>query len=205
MKKPLRKVAPLTATNTPDLMQGVGELHLVKKTIKLDIGCGAHPQPGFVGMDVQDFKDSSNFIRHNITKYPWPLPDGCVSLAIASHVAEHINPADFGFIRWLNEVWRVMEVGGKFMMALPYAGTPGYWQDPTHVNPCTEHTWRYFDPLDSSGFYKFYRPAPWKYNQDMCTWDLQGFMEVVLEKRLIDKSYDCTPGCELGGIYDYES
>ena len=126
-------------------------------------------------------------LRHDIEEYPWPIPDGRVSIAIASHVAEHINPAKFGFIRWMDEIWRVMETGGKLMLALPYAGSPGYWQDPTHVNPCNEHTWCYFDPLDPSHFWVFYKPKPWKIIS--CSWDLQGFMEVVLEKRRVDKSY----------------
>lgn len=186
MKKTMLKLSP-PAVESP-LIAGIGEMHLVRKMIKLDIGCGAHPQSGFVGIDIQDFKNP-NIIQHDIETYPWPLPDGCASIAIASHVAEHINPAKFGFINWMNEVWRVLETGGQFMMSLPYAGTPGYWQDPTHVNPCTENTWRYFDPLDPSGFYKFYRPKPWKYDVDRCAWDLQGFMEVVLEKRIEDPSY----------------
>lgn len=198
MKKSLRKVAPLTATNTnkkpvaeknvPPLLQGAGEMHLVKKLIRLDIGCGAHPQPGFVGIDVQNF-DDPNIIQHDMDEYPWPLLPECVELAVASHVVEHISREKRGFLKFMDEVWRVLVPGGKFMIAVPYAGTPGYWQDPTHCNPVTEHTWRYFDPLDPSGFYKFYRPKPWKYNQDLCSWDLQGFMELVLEKRIEDPSY----------------
>jgi len=155
--------------------------------IKLDVGCGAHPQPGFIGIDYQkDFKDP-RIIQHNITKYPWPLPSDSVSLMMASHVAEHINPADNGFLKWMDECWRVLQPGAQFMLAVPYAGSGGYWQDPTHVNPITENTWRYFDPLDTSQFYKFYRPKPWKIVN--CQWDQQGFMETVLEKRRMDPSY----------------
>jgi hypothetical protein len=88
----------------------------------------------------------------------------------------------------MNEIHRIMAPGGKLMLSLPYAGSPGYFQDPTHVNPCNENTWRYFDPMDDSNFYKFYRPAPWKILQNY--YNLQGFMEVVLEARRRDPSYE---------------
>ena len=155
------------------------------KNIELDIGCGGNKQPGFVGMDVQKLPGVD--IVHDIEKYPWPLPDNCVQLAIASHVAEHIEPSRFGFINWMNEIWRVMEPDGRLMLSLPYGNNSLFVQDPTHVNPCNENTWNYFDPLHPSNFYRFYRPKPWKIVS--CFWDAQGFMEVVLEKRRMDKSY----------------
>ena len=58
--------------------------------IKLDIGCGPNKEEGFIGIDVRDFPTVD--IVHNIEKFPWPLPDNSVSLAISSHVLEHINP-----------------------------------------------------------------------------------------------------------------
>jgi predicted SAM-dependent methyltransferase len=154
--------------------------------IKLDIACGANKQaPDWIGIDVQKFPGVD--IVHDIETYPWPLPDECVSIAVGSHIAEHINPAKFGFINWMNEIWRVLEVEGRLMLALPYGGSPGYWMDPTHVNGCNENTWNYFDPLHESKFYRFYRPSPWRIIS--CVWDTQGFMEVVLEKRRKDSSY----------------
>ena len=155
-------------------------------SLKLDIGCGANPQPGFVGIDCQDFGNRA-IVRHDIETYPWPFENGVFRFAMASHVAEHINPAKFGFVNWMNEVWRVLEVGAQFIMAMPYGNNSLFVQDPTHVNPCNEVTWNYFDPLHPSNFYRFYRPKPWK----ICSvnWTQEGFMEVVLEKRAEDKSY----------------
>ena len=84
-------------------------------------------------MDVQKLPGVD--IVHDIEKYPWPLPDNCVQLAIASHVAEHIEPSRFGFINWMNEIWRVMEPDGRLMLSLPYGNNSLFVQDPTHVNP----------------------------------------------------------------------
>jgi len=160
-----------------------------KSSIKIDIASGANPQPGFISIDIQKFSDTVPDIVHDIETYPWPLPDNCASLVMCSHVVEHINPAKFGFINFMNEIWRIMKTEGQLLIAVPYAGSPGYWQDPTHVNPCNENTWAYFDPLHTSGFYRFYKPKPFKIKD--IVWNPIGNIEVVLEKRRIDRSYNC--------------
>ncbi len=155
--------------------------------IKLDIGGGENPQPGFVNIDIRP-SDKVQIV-HDLEVFPWPLPDECVSFAVSSHVLEHINPHKFVFVNFMNEVWRILKPGGRFAIAVPYAGSPGYWQDPTHVNPINETTFHYFDPLSTTGLYGIYRPKPWKVVDGSLTWNVTGNLEVILEKRLIDKSY----------------
>ena len=128
----------------------VNRLIETKKSISLDIGCGAHKMPGsnVVGMDAQDLPGVD--IVHNWYKYPWPLPDECASFAQAVHVIEHVSPIDFshrdgfGFIRWMNEVWRIMQPGGQFRLVYPNGSSPRFVQDPTHINPANEITPWYF-------------------------------------------------------------
>lgn len=156
--------------------------------IKLDIGCGANKQEGFVGLDILPLKGVD--IVQNLETFPWPLPDECASFAMASHVVEHINPAGGIFLKFMDEVWRVLKPGARFAIAVPYAGSQGYWQDPTHCNGCNEITWTYFDPLAETGYYRFYKPKPWKIVPGSLSWQVHGFMEVVLEKRLMDPSYE---------------
>lgn len=166
--------------------------------IQLDIGCGANKQgPDWVGMDIQELPNVD--IVHNFLEYPWPLPDESCIRAIASHVIEHVPPHDFGFVNFMNEVWRVLKPDGQFAISMPYATSPGMYQDPTHCNFCNENTWLYFDPLEEKaggGLYHFYRPKPWKiardvrmpYNQAIY-FDYNGNMEVLLIKRRWDESY----------------
>lgn len=156
--------------------------------IKLDIGCGGNKQPGFVGMDIRPMPGVD--IVQDLESQPWKLPNDCVSLAVASHVLEHINPAKFGFINFMDEVWRILKPGAHFMIVVPYAGSQGYWQDPTHVNPITEVTLAYFDPMDRSNFWTIYKPKPWKIVPGSLHFQMDGFLEVVLEKRIIDKTYE---------------
>lgn len=154
-----------------------------KRGIILDVGCGASKQPGAVGMDAQELP-GVDFV-HSWNEFPWPFEDESVLTIVASHVIEHVNPADGHFLRWMDECHRVLKPGGQLAAVLPYGGSRGYWQDPTHSNGCNEDTWRYFDPEDPSGFYRFYRPKPWKLEH--CTFHHNGNMEIVMRKRAIDE------------------
>ena len=156
------------------------------KGISVDLGCGSRKQPGFVGIDIRALPGVD--IVQDLEQFPWPLPNESVSFMVSSHVAEHIDPAHGTFLRWMDECWRIMKHGGQFVLAMPYAGSRGDFQDPTHCNHLNDATWSYFDPLSSSGvLYDIYRPKPWKIIK--CTYDLTGNMEVCLEKRRIDKTY----------------
>jgi len=160
--------------------------------IRLDIGCGEGKQPNFVGMDSQKLPGVD--IIHDIEKIPWPLPDESVLTAVAHHVLEHIDPAQGKFLKVMDEIWRVMKPNGQFAFVTPYAGSVGYWQDPTHCNGITEVTVYYFDPEEeftNGKLYSFYRPKPWRI--EMLSYNVQGVIECVLVKRPDKKEYHATP------------
>src|SRR3990167_812332 len=122
--------------------------------VKIDLGGGANPQPGFINLDIRDLPEVD--IVHNLELFPWPLPDECASIVMASHLAEHINPTHpdariaaliklmlkkkllsqkevseaIGeiepgalFIRFMDDIWRILKPGGYLMLAFPYAGS----------------------------------------------------------------------------------
>jgi SAM-dependent methyltransferase len=167
----------------------VKKLIELKKHVNIDLGGGAVSAPGFINVDM--VAGPGVDVVHNLETYPWPFPDNCADLLVASHIVEHINPLNKGFIKWMNEAWRITKVGGKMMISTPYAGSIGYWQDPTHVNGCNEVTWYYFDPLQmidhSVKLYGIYEPAPWKVEN--VGWDATSNLEVVLIKMRDDLSY----------------
>ena len=156
----------------------IAELIAEKSGIHLDIGCGERCQPGFVGMDIRDL-DGVDIVQ-DVVEFPWSLPDGCVKMAFASHLIEHIRPGRFGFVNFMNEVWRIMQVGGEFWITVPHGSSQGYIQDPTHVNPCKEATWDYFCPHRASGLWSIYKPRPWAVK--MLTSNPAANMEVILVK-----------------------
>lgn len=183
-----------------------------KKNLSLDIGCGANKaSEDFIGMDVRPLPGVD--IVHNLEKFPWPFENDTFSLVHASHVLEHINPANtdpkivnlinllikkgavskaevkkeigeyevFGnFMRLMDEIWRITEEGGKFHFVVPYAGSAGFYQDPTHINNISEATMFYFDPTHSSRLWTIYKPKPWKI--EVNTFQVNGFLEVLLTK-----------------------
>jgi len=163
-----------------------------KQGIRLDIGCGGNKQPGFVGIDYRKL-DGVDIVQ-DLETFPWKaLKDESVLVAVASHVVEHINPAKGIFIDFMNEVWRILKPDGEFAIVTPYAGSHGYFQDPSHVNPCNETTFSYFDPLDTrtnGQLYKIYKPKPWKIKEGTLSLRKEGNLEVVLIKRRMDKSYE---------------
>lgn len=154
-----------------------------------------------VPTDAADVVYSSHLLEHINPDSPDGRFAGLVDLLqkkkviSQAEVEKYIGEYRFlgGFIRFMDEVWRITKPGGQFISTFPYAGSPGYWQDPTHVNPITHVTMAYFDPLakDSSGntyhLYSIYRPLPWKITR--CFYDQNGFMEIAMEKRKIDPSY----------------
>ena len=144
--------------------------------IRLDIGCGAAVQPGWVGMDIQPLPGVG--IVHDLMVFPWPIPDESVLVAMASHVVEHIPPHNFGFVKFMNEVWRVLKPSGEFAIVCPHGRSDGFLQDPTHCNMLNENTFLYF--VQDHPLFSFYHPSPWvvKY----IAFDPTANIEVVLVK-----------------------
>jgi len=157
-----------------------------KSGIRLDIGGGNNPNPGFVNIDILPLPKVD--IVWDLEVTPWPLPDESVITATASHVLEHINPHKGVFINVMNEIWRVLKPEGQFAFVVPHGESPGYIQDPTHCNQINETTMHYFDPLSQTNLYQFYRPKPWKIIQQV--FNPAGNLEVLLEKRREDPSYE---------------
>ncbi len=141
-----------------------------KKVIKVDLGL--NPQPGFTFIDGR--------------KKKFPLKDNSVTLLSSANLVEKINPADKGFIKFMDECWRVLKIDGQFRIITPYAGSMGFWADPTNVNGCNAQTWFYFDPTSKTGLYNAYKPRPWKINQ--CFFQSDGNMEVLLSKLPYEKA-----------------
>ena len=157
-----------------------------KDGILLDLGCGGNKQgPTWVGMDKRKLPGVD--IVHDLEKFPYPIKDESVLTCVSSHVLEHLKP-------WLtldifNEVWRIMKPGGQWAISLPYAGSHGFWQDPTHINGFNETTFLYFDPEPAelqgqlNVLYHIYKPKPWKIVHSY--WQSNGNLEALLEKRRI--------------------
>ena len=144
--------------------------------IMLDIGCGENKQKNFVGMDKRDVPGVD--IVHDIEVFPYPLDNESCLTIVGSHIIEHIKP--WLTIDLFNELWRILKVGGQLALSTPYAGSSGYWQDPTHCNGFTEITFQYFDHRQP--LYQIYKPLPWEIAVGFPCYQVNGNLEVIMEK-----------------------
>lgn len=152
---------------------------LTKTYVNLNIE--SEPQKNFLNMHSRD----GDVVWH-FNKLPYPFKDNTFQVVRADRVLNKISRDNGHFIEYMNEIWRIMRPEGQFMIAVPYANSYLYYQDPLSINPLNEATFAYFDPMeDQAGveLYKQYQPKPWK----IChiSYTSNGMMEVLLEKRRV--------------------
>lgn len=110
--------------------------------LKVDIGGGLYPRPGYVTID-QEGADITYDLNDGI-----PLPDNSVGVLNASHVLEHLKDP----IKSMREIHRVLAHGGWAMIEVPSTDGRGAWQDPTHVSFWNEHSFWYYTNKDKATF-----------------------------------------------------
>jgi len=159
---------------------GGGALRPLSGKLCLDVGCGDHCQPGFVGMDIRPCEGVE--MVHDALSIPWPVADGAVEVVLMSHFIEHVRPDRV--MALMDEVWRVLRVGGYLMVSTPYGGSFRWHQDPTHCLSWNEATLQYF--LPGWPLYGVYRPRPWalhvNHGVDQHFWDVHGDIRFTIVK-----------------------
>jgi SAM-dependent methyltransferase len=137
------------------------------KTKTLDIGCGMTPKNPFsmdevYGIDIREEVDAKIF-RADLAVEPIPFADeffdGVSAFDFIEHVPRviYIPHRRFCFVELMNEIYRVLKTGGKFLSFTPAFPAPAALRDPTHVNIITEETFPlYFDYQNRlAGMYGF--------------------------------------------------
>jgi SAM-dependent methyltransferase len=128
-------------------------------TRSLDLGCGLQPRNPFnadevFGVDV--LEDPSGKIKKaDLAIEPIPFADDSFEYVSAHDFLEHVPRVVYApdrrnsFVELMNEVYRVLKVGGMFLSLTPAYPHTIAFQDPTHVNIITEDTFRlYFDNVN---------------------------------------------------------
>ena len=174
------------------------------------VGLDLRPLPGVdIAHDVQMYPwplpdescirvVCSHLVEHIPPHPPDPRIRGLVSLMIEKGLISEDDAAALGewnddmprFIRFMDEIWRIMKPGGQLAIVCPHGYSGGQLQDPSHVNSNSEATWAYFDPLESQAggmLYRIYRPKPWELIH--VTWAPDANMEILMRKRRDDHSY----------------
>lgn len=108
--------------------------------IKLDIGCGPNKQSDHVGIDQISFPGVDHVL--DAGRDPWPFKDNSVESAHTSHFVEHLNAEQR--IHFANELYRVLQPGGKCQLIVPHWGSCRAYGDPTHAWPPVSEFWFYY-------------------------------------------------------------
>lgn len=120
------------------------------KTRSLDLGCGLRPKNFFnaslvYGIDNRD-DVNERVHRADLILEPIPFADEFFDFVTAHDFLEHIPrllyvPArKTPFVDLMNEIWRVLKPGGRFLSQTPAFPQPAAFTDPTHVNIITDQT-----------------------------------------------------------------
>jgi predicted SAM-dependent methyltransferase len=119
--------------------------------VKIDLGCGLNKKgEDYIGVDYT--KVDGVDIVHNLNEYPWPFEDNSVDEIFTSHYVEHIphnifNPNDKrdGLIQFMDECYRILKVGGKLTIQVPFGSSIRAFQDPTHERFLFKESFYYFN------------------------------------------------------------
>lgn len=111
--------------------------------LRIDLGAGKNPKPGFVGIDRIDFKNGSLICDIGTERWPWE--DSSVDEAHCHHVFEHLTNLNGKCerVHFLNELHRVLKPSAGCLLTIPHWASQRYYGDPTHCEPFSEFGFYY--------------------------------------------------------------
>jgi Methyltransferase domain len=114
------------------------------RAFKLDLGCGRSKRaPDYVGVDAID--GPAVDIVGDVVEVLRAVGDERATAIYSSHLFEHIED----LTALVDELERVLAVGGLLHVVVPHFSNAYYYSDPTHRRPFGLYTFSYFaeDPL----------------------------------------------------------
>ena len=108
--------------------------------MKINLGAGSDIQDGYINHDITKLEGID--ITHDLNQFPWPWDDNSISEIVAKDVIEHLDD----FMKVMEELHRVLKVGGLIRLKVPYWNSVSRHADPTHKRGFHELTFQFFDP-----------------------------------------------------------
>jgi hypothetical protein len=110
--------------------------------VKLELGCGRFPTPGFIHHDLWAHSPHID-LTFNLDETPWPIATNAVEDLLALDVFEHLT-VDVRV--WLDECHRILQPKGTLRMRLPAWDNPLSFRDPTHRKVFHDQSFLYWCP-----------------------------------------------------------
>ena len=107
---------------------------------RLNIGCGANPEEGFVNVDFHP--QLPGVMKWDLRALPWPFERGSQDTVLASHFLEHFRGDELFNI--MAEIGEVLRVGGHLIGIVPYATHSDAYANPYHKQLWDETTPNHF-------------------------------------------------------------
>lgn len=108
--------------------------------MKLNLGSGSRPMPGFVNVDRAALPSVD--VVWDLDTAPWPFDSGAAEQIAAVDVFEHVADA----VMFMTECHRVLQPGAMLLIQTPFWKSRDAFTDPTHKRFPTEHTFDYWIP-----------------------------------------------------------
>ena len=124
----------------PDPGWVLGQIRSRYDKVVIELGAGkGEKYDGTVYVDISEKASPRSDIIVDLED-GIPLPDGCVDLLHSNQLLEHIH----NIIPLMNEIYRVLKIGGKTWHRVPYFLSPHSVGDPTHVRQFSEESFKYY-------------------------------------------------------------
>lgn len=151
----------------------------------LDLGSGEHPymEDNADVVHVDNIYLSHVDLVFDVTKNPLPFKDSEFDKVVMFNFLEHLSPNEM--VTVLKEVYRVVRLGGKVIISVPYHSSGNASGDPLHISQFSIQTLKFFDYDKSS-------EHPWHFagfKFSLVSWQLSfhpwwlRWMEWVVKKR----------------------
>jgi SAM-dependent methyltransferase len=111
----------------------------MNEIIKINLGAGNDIFDGYVNHDIAQLPGIN--VTHNLNEYPWPWASDSVTEIHAKDVIEHLDD----FIAVMEEMHRILKVGGIAFIKVPYWNSWSAHVDPTHKRGFHELTFHFLD------------------------------------------------------------
>lgn len=134
-----------------------------EKEIRLNIGCGRAPLPGWINIDSAPLAGVD--VVADLEAASLPFEDDSVTEIVGSHVLEHIRNS----LGLMQELYRVAKPGACAVFRVPYGSSDDADTDPTHVRRYFWGSWGYFSQ-------PYYWRADYGYRGD---WELEDLLLLV--------------------------